>query len=78
MAKGLTKIPTVRSRASKKNGMAPIYRGMFPGCATEAEAIRAKEARLSTLGYKRLGYQMAALPNFDEVFRAVQRTLRQE
>jgi len=41
------------------------------------EAIRAKEARLRTLWAKRLGYQMAALPEFDEVFRAVQRTLRQ-
>jgi predicted nucleotidyltransferase component of viral defense system len=46
-------------------------------CEGLAEAIRAKEARLRTLWDKRLGYQMAALPEFDEVFRAVQRTLRQ-
>jgi uncharacterized protein len=46
-------------------------------CNGLAEAIRAKEARLKTLWEKRLGYQMAALPEFDEVFRAVQRTLRQ-
>jgi predicted nucleotidyltransferase component of viral defense system len=42
-----------------------------------ADAIRAKEARLKALWYTRLGYQMAALPEFDEVFRALQRTLRQ-
>ena len=42
-----------------------------------ADAIRAKEARLKALWEKRLGYQMAELPEFDEVFRAVQRTLRQ-
>jgi len=46
-------------------------------CEGLAEAIRAKEARLRTLWDKRLGYQMAALPEFDEVFRAVQRNLRQ-
>ena len=46
-------------------------------CDGLAEAIRAKEARLRTLWGKRLGYQMAALPEFDEVFRAIQRTLRQ-
>jgi hypothetical protein len=37
----------------------------------------AKEARLKALWDSRLGYQMATLPQFDEVFRAVQRTLRQ-
>jgi hypothetical protein len=42
-----------------------------------ADAIRAKEARLKTLWRSRLNYQMMALPEFDEVFRAVQRTLRQ-
>jgi uncharacterized protein len=42
-----------------------------------ADAIRAKEARLKALWENRLGYQMVALPGFDEVFRAVQRTLRQ-
>jgi predicted nucleotidyltransferase component of viral defense system len=46
-------------------------------CEGLAEAIRAKEARLRTLWNQRLGYQMASLPGFDEVFRAVQRTLRQ-
>lgn len=51
----------------------------FRGKACEglADAIRNKEARLKTLWQKRLSYQMAALPEFDEVFRAVQRTLRQ-
>jgi len=46
-------------------------------CEGLADAIRAKEARLKALWDNRLGYQMAALPEFDEVFRAVQRTLRQ-
>jgi len=46
-------------------------------CEGLANAIRAKEARLRTLWEKRLEYQMATLPEFDEVFRAVQRTLRQ-
>jgi uncharacterized protein len=51
----------------------------FRGKACEGltVAIRAKEARLRALWDKRLGYQMAVLPEFDEVFRAVQRTLRQ-
>ncbi len=42
-----------------------------------AEAIRKKEARLRALWRRRLAYQMTILPEFDEVFRAVQRTLRQ-
>ncbi len=42
-----------------------------------AAAIRNKEARLKALWSRRLAYQMVALPQFDEVFRAVQRTLRQ-
>jgi predicted nucleotidyltransferase component of viral defense system len=46
-------------------------------CQGIAEAIRNKEARLRTLWSNRLGYQMTTLPEFDEVFRAVQRTLRQ-
>jgi predicted nucleotidyltransferase component of viral defense system len=46
-------------------------------CAGLADAIRAKEARLKALWGSRLGYQMVALPEFDEVFRAVQRALRQ-
>jgi predicted nucleotidyltransferase component of viral defense system len=46
-------------------------------CEGLADAIHVKEARLKALWSSRLGYQMAALPEFDEVFRAVQRTLRQ-
>jgi hypothetical protein len=46
-------------------------------CEGLTEAIRAKEARLKALWHSRLGYQMTTLPQFDEVFRAVQRTLRQ-
>jgi predicted nucleotidyltransferase component of viral defense system len=42
-----------------------------------AAAVRNKEPRLRALWSSRLAYQMAALPQFDEVFRAVQRTLRQ-
>jgi hypothetical protein len=42
-----------------------------------AAAIRNKEPRLRTLWSNRLAYQMAALPEFGEVFRAMQRTLRQ-
>jgi hypothetical protein len=42
-----------------------------------AAAIRTKEARLRALWSRRLAYQMSMLPEFDEVFRAVQRTLRQ-
>jgi predicted nucleotidyltransferase component of viral defense system len=45
-------------------------------CEGLAEAIRAKETRLKALWGSRLGYQMATLPEFDAVFRAVQRTLR--
>jgi len=41
------------------------------------ERILAKEARLKALWSGRLGHQMEALPQFDEVFRAVQRGLRQ-
>ena len=42
-----------------------------------AEAIRNKEARLKALWAGRLAWQMTALPEFDDVFRAVLRTLRQ-
>ena len=42
-----------------------------------ADAVRNKEARLKALWSGRLGYQMTRLPEFEEVFRAVQRTLRQ-
>ena len=40
------------------------------------DRIFAKEARLRTLWNSRLGHQMEALPQFDEVFRAVRRELR--
>jgi uncharacterized protein len=40
-------------------------------------AILAKEARMKALWAGRLAYQMTTLPHFDEVFRAVRRTLRQ-
>jgi len=46
-------------------------------CEGLADAIRAKEGRLKALWSARLGYQMVSLPAFDEIFRAVQRTLRQ-
>jgi hypothetical protein len=42
-----------------------------------ADAIRHKEARLKALWSGRLAYQMTTLPEFHEVFRAVQRELRQ-
>jgi hypothetical protein len=41
------------------------------------DRIIAKEARLKTLWDGRLGHQMEALPEFDEVFRTVRRELRQ-
>lgn len=40
-------------------------------------AILRKEARLKALWSGRLAYQMSKLPPFDEVFRAVRRTVRQ-
>jgi uncharacterized protein len=46
-------------------------------CEGLADAIRAKEARLNALWNTRLEYQMTQLPEFDDVFRIVQRTLRQ-
>ena len=41
------------------------------------DRILAKEARLKTLWDRRLGLQMEALPQYDEVFRTVRRELRQ-
>jgi len=41
------------------------------------DAIRRKEPRLKALWSGRLTYQMTKLPKFDDVFRAVRRTLRQ-
>jgi predicted nucleotidyltransferase component of viral defense system len=46
-------------------------------CEGLADAVRKKEARLRALWSGRLNYQMATLPEFNDVFRAVQRTLRQ-
>jgi predicted nucleotidyltransferase component of viral defense system len=40
-------------------------------------AVAAKEARLRALWRARLGQQMSYLPQLDEVFRSVRRTLRQ-
>jgi uncharacterized protein len=41
------------------------------------DRILAKEVRLKTLWNDRLGHQMEALPQYDEVFRTVRRELRQ-
>jgi hypothetical protein len=41
------------------------------------DRILAKEARLNALWNGRLGHQMEALPQYDEVFRIVRRELRQ-
>jgi hypothetical protein len=41
------------------------------------DRIIAKEARLKTLWNGRLGHQMEALPQYDEVFRTLRRELRQ-
>lgn len=46
-------------------------------CEGISDSIRNKEARLRALWSKRLAYQMTILPEFDDVFRAVLRTLRQ-
>jgi len=40
-------------------------------------AVAGKEARLEALWARKLAYQMASLPPFEQVFRAVRRTLRQ-
>jgi predicted nucleotidyltransferase component of viral defense system len=46
-------------------------------CAGIEDAILRKEQRLRALWSTRLAYQMSTLPQFEEVFRAVRRTLRQ-
>ena len=46
-------------------------------CKGLEAAILQKEARLKALWSGRLAYQMTRLPPFDEVFRAIRRTLRQ-
>jgi predicted nucleotidyltransferase component of viral defense system len=58
----------------------PIRRKLeFRGkdCKGIENAILQKEARLEALWSARLAYQMSHLPRFEEVFRAVRRTLRQ-
>jgi 23S rRNA pseudoU1915 N3-methylase RlmH len=46
-------------------------------CEGLQTAIGRKEARLAALWKARLSHQMTALLRFEEVFRAVRRTLRQ-
>jgi uncharacterized protein len=46
-------------------------------CKDLEAAILQKEARLKTLWSCRLAYQVPVLPKFEEVFRAIRRTLRQ-
>jgi predicted nucleotidyltransferase component of viral defense system len=46
-------------------------------CEGLQAAIVRKEARLAPLWEKRLSHQMTSLPPFEEVFRAVRRTIRQ-
>ena len=46
-------------------------------CEGIEDAILRKEARLKALWSARPAYQMSHLPPFEEVFRAVRRTLRQ-
>jgi predicted nucleotidyltransferase component of viral defense system len=46
-------------------------------CEGLQAAILAKENRLEALWARRLTYQMVALPPFEQVFRALRRTLRQ-
>ena len=46
-------------------------------CKNVEAAILQKEARLKTLWSRRLAYQMPILPEYEEVFRAIRRTLRQ-
>jgi uncharacterized protein len=46
-------------------------------CADIEDAILRKEQRLKALWSGRLAYEMSTLPQFEEVFRAVRRALRQ-
>jgi predicted nucleotidyltransferase component of viral defense system len=46
-------------------------------CNDLEAAILQKEARLKALWSRRLAYQMPNLPKYEEVFRAIRRTLRQ-
>jgi len=45
-------------------------------CNDLKAAILQKEARLKALWSRRLAYQMPNLPKYEEVFRAIRRTLR--
>ena len=45
-------------------------------CKNLEAAILQKEARLKALWSRRLAYQMPTLPEYEEVFRAIRRTLR--
>ena len=51
------------------------FRGKL--CKGIGAAILQKEARLNALWSRRLAYQMPILPEYEEVFRAIRRTLRQ-
>jgi len=51
------------------------FRGRL--CEGLQSAIAEKEARLHALWTRRLAHQMASLPPFEQVFRALRRTLRQ-
>lgn len=46
-------------------------------CEGLQAAVARKQARLAALWNRRLSYQMTALPPFEQVFRAMRRTLRQ-
>lgn len=46
-------------------------------CQGLQPAIARKEARLEALWTRRLAHQMVSLPPFEQVFRALRRTLRQ-
>lgn len=50
---------------------------IFKGGTGIEDRILAKEAHLNALWNGRLGHQMEALPQYDEVFRTVRRELRQ-
>jgi hypothetical protein len=46
-------------------------------CKDLESAILQKETRLKALWARRLAYQMPMLPEFENVFRAIRRTLHQ-
>ena len=47
-------------------------------CQGLQPAIARKEARLEALWTRRLAHKMVSLPPFEQVFRALRRTLRQD